>query len=69
VIELDGLEAGSAARLRDVPGVVSAEGGTVRTSAGRSDEVLRHVLAWDGVHVLSVRAGEAGSARAGDEAP
>jgi ABC-type Mn2+/Zn2+ transport system ATPase subunit len=69
VIELAGLEAGSAARLADVPGVVAAAGGTVRTTADRSDEVLRHVLAWDGVHVVSVRAGEAGSARAGDEAP
>ena len=58
VIELDGLEAGSAARLSTVPGVLSAEDGRVRTTGGRSDEVLRHVLAWDGVHVVSVRTAE-----------
>jgi ABC-2 type transport system ATP-binding protein len=61
VIELDGLEGDSAVRLRDLPGVVSAgvvsgADATVRVAAGRSDDLLRQVLTWDGVHVVSVRA-------------
>jgi ABC-type Mn2+/Zn2+ transport system ATPase subunit len=38
------------------PGAVSGAGATVRVAAGRSDDLLRQVLAWDGVHVVSVRA-------------
>lgn len=56
VIELDGLERESVTRIRDLPGVIGAEGTTVRVATGYSDEVLRQVLAWDGVHVVSVRA-------------
>jgi len=55
VIELTGLEASSAARLGGLPGVLSIDGGVVRVSAGASDEVLRQVLGWDGVHVTGVR--------------
>jgi ABC-2 type transport system ATP-binding protein len=58
IIELDGLEPGAAARLAKIPGVLSATGAIVRVAAARSDDVLRQVLAWDGVHVVSVRAGQ-----------
>lgn len=36
--------------------MIGAERTTVRVATGYSDEVLRQVLAWDGVHVVSVRA-------------
>ena len=58
IIELDGLEPGAAARLAEIPGVLSARGAIVSVAAARSDDVLRQVLAWDGVHVVSVRAGQ-----------
>ena len=54
-IELTGLEPASAALLGGLPGVLSCDGGVVRVSSGASDEVLRQVLGWDGVHVTSVR--------------
>jgi ABC-2 type transport system ATP-binding protein len=65
VIELDGMEQGSLARLEGVPGVLSsrpeAEGrAAVRVEAGESDAVLRQLLSWDGVHVTAVRTEEAG---------
>jgi ABC-2 type transport system ATP-binding protein len=56
VIELSGLERESAARLSSVPGVLSCDGGRLRVTASASDEVLRQVLSWDGVHVTAVRA-------------
>jgi ABC-2 type transport system ATP-binding protein len=56
VIELSGLERESAARLSSVPGVLSRDGGRLRVTASASDEVLRQVLSWDGVHVTAVRA-------------
>lgn len=55
VIELDGLDEESAARLRAVPGIRSVEGSVVRATAAHSDELLRTALSWDGVHVVSVR--------------
>jgi ABC-2 type transport system ATP-binding protein len=63
IIELDGLEPGAAARLAkipgvEIPGVLSARGAIACVAAARSDDVLRQVLAWDGVHVVSVRAGQ-----------
>jgi len=58
IIELDGLEPGAAARLAEIPGVLSARGAIASVAAARSDDVLRQVLAWDGVHVVSVRAGQ-----------
>jgi ABC-2 type transport system ATP-binding protein len=58
VIELAGVEGDSLARLAELPGVLSAgaEPGraVLRVSECRSDDVLRHVLAWDGVHVARV---------------
>jgi ABC-type multidrug transport system ATPase subunit len=70
LIELDGLEPASAAQLTSIPGVVSADrspaensaarnspaGDTLlRTTAAQSDDVLRELLAWNGVHVVSVQ--------------
>jgi ABC-type uncharacterized transport system ATPase subunit len=74
VIELGGLDADSAGRVRGLPGVVSARDATVgvmtlRVAAGRSDDVLRQVLAWDGVHVVSVRAEPAAPGSAGAGGP
>jgi ABC-2 type transport system ATP-binding protein len=58
VIELAGVEGDSLARLAELPGVLSAGAkpgrAVLRVSEWRSDEVLRHVLAWDGVHVARV---------------
>jgi ABC-type Mn2+/Zn2+ transport system ATPase subunit len=65
VIELTGLEPESAAVLRDLPGVLSCDGGAVRVPAAASDEVLRQVLAWDGVHVTAVRTEQADSGQDG----
>jgi ABC-2 type transport system ATP-binding protein len=67
-IELAGVEDGSLSRLASLPGVLAcaaaaADAPTVTSAAGRavvrvtaasSDDVLRAVLAWDGVRVLSV---------------
>jgi ABC-2 type transport system ATP-binding protein len=64
VIELTGLEPESAAVLRDLPGVLSCDGGAVRVPATASDEVLRQVLAWDGVHVTAVRTAQADTGQA-----
>jgi ABC-2 type transport system ATP-binding protein len=55
VIELTGLEPESVAQLSDLPGVLSRDGTAIRLSAGSSDEVLRRVLTWDGVHIVAVR--------------
>jgi hypothetical protein len=55
VIGLTGLEPASAA----LPGVLSLEDGVVRVSSAASDEVLRQVLGWDGVHVTGVRTEQA----------
>ena len=55
VIELTGLEPASATLLGGLPGVLSFDGTAVRVSSGASDEVLRQVLGWDGVHVTGVR--------------
>ena len=55
VIELAGLEPESAARLAAMAGVLSCDGSVVRVAAGLSDDVLRQVLSWDGVHVTAVR--------------
>jgi ABC-2 type transport system ATP-binding protein len=55
VIELSGLERESAARLSSVPGVLSCDGERLRVTASASDDVLRQVLSWDGVHVAAVR--------------
>jgi ABC-type multidrug transport system ATPase subunit len=60
VIELDGLEPESAGRAGGLPGVLGCEGSTLRVAAGCSDEVLRTVLSWDGVHVRAVHAGGRG---------
>jgi ABC-2 type transport system ATP-binding protein len=55
VISLDALDDESAARLADLPGVVSCDGSMARVASGASDHVLRTVLGWDGVHVREVR--------------
>jgi ABC-2 type transport system ATP-binding protein len=39
----------------EVPGVISASGGVLRVAAADSDDVLRRLLAIDGVHVAGVR--------------
>jgi len=41
--------------------VLSCDGTAIRVSAGGSDEVLRRVLSWDGVHVVAVRTETAAS--------
>ncbi|HEY7263392.1 MAG TPA: ABC transporter ATP-binding protein [Trebonia sp.] len=64
VIELTGLEPESAAVLRDLPSVLTCDGGAVRVPAAASDEVLRQVLAWDGVHVTAVRTEQANTRQA-----
>jgi len=62
IIEIAGLEASSQAQLMQLPGVESAAAEpddrglvVVIVSAARSDEVLRELLRWDGVHVRSVK--------------
>ena len=69
IIELSGLEAGSLPRLAQLPGVLSVSPDPTRgddparrlgqvavtVTAACSDAVLRHLLAWDGVHVTAVR--------------
>jgi ABC-2 type transport system ATP-binding protein len=62
VIELAGLEPASVVVLGRLAGVLSCAGGAVRVSSGASDEVLRQVLGWDGVHVTGVRAEQAAPA-------
>jgi ABC-type multidrug transport system ATPase subunit len=68
VIEIDGIEPDSLHRLADLPGVLECSGtgpeagrgrARIRVDAARSDEVLRHVLGWDGVHVAGLQAGYA----------
>lgn len=59
VIELTGLDRDSVARLAGIPGVLSCDSVTARVTGGMSDEVLRQVLTWDGVHVAAVREEEA----------
>jgi ABC-2 type transport system ATP-binding protein len=65
IVELAGLEDGSLALIRDMSGVLScaadAAPGSARVwvTARESDELLRRVLAWDGVHVTGVRAEQA----------
>ncbi len=82
VIELDGIEDGSLARIRDMPGVRSCSQiagssqrkaglATVLVTALGSDAVLRQVLSFDGVHVAAVRTeqpGDTAGGTAGDEA-
>jgi ABC-type multidrug transport system ATPase subunit len=63
VIELTGLEPASAALLGGLPGVLSCDGNVVRVSSGASDEVLRQVLGWDGVHVTDVRTEQTAAGR------
>jgi ABC-2 type transport system ATP-binding protein len=62
-IEIAGLEATSLARLERlslVESVAQRSGLVVVTvEAARSDELLRELLAWDGVHVRSVQPGPA----------
>jgi ABC-2 type transport system ATP-binding protein len=60
VIELSGLDSDSAVRIGGMAGVLSVSAGpagvrAARVAAGNSDEVLRQLLAWDGVHVAAVR--------------
>jgi hypothetical protein len=71
IIEIAGLEARSLTRLAQLPGVESvlaspagpgapqADGGVVEVTvtASRSDDLLRELLTFDGVHVRSVRPG------------
>ena len=71
IIEIAGLEARSLTRLAQHPGVESvlastagpgaprADGGVVEVTvaASRSDDLLRELLTFDGVHVRSVRPG------------
>ncbi len=58
IVALAGVEPGGGALIANMPGVLSCtvDGGhaTVRVAARASDEVLRRVLAWDGVHVTGV---------------
>jgi len=61
VIDLDGVEPETLARIESLLGVLSctaaaAAHATVRVRASGSDAVLRQVLTWDGVHVAAVRA-------------
>jgi ABC-2 type transport system ATP-binding protein len=59
LIELANVEPGPASQIAAIPGVISADGGMVLTTQAASDDVLRTILTWDGVHVVSVRAEEA----------
>jgi ABC-2 type transport system ATP-binding protein len=68
IIELAGLEAGSLDRLAAMPGALSTPAGAaprdeplrnlgpvrLTVSAADSDRVLRQLLNWDGVHIMSV---------------
>jgi ABC-2 type transport system ATP-binding protein len=64
-IEVLGVEAGSLAQLSRLPGVLTVEAGQaadtglIRVSvlAAASDAVLRHLLSWDGLHVVAMRTG------------
>jgi len=65
VIEVNGLEQASLARVATMPGVLSAQpdaadgaDGPIRVTvhATASDDVLRQVLSWGGAHVRAVRA-------------
>ena len=67
MIELTGLEPSSATVLDGLPGVLSCGDGAVRASSGVSDEVLRQVLGWDGVHVTGVRTEQAGQSGQGEQ--
>jgi ABC-type multidrug transport system ATPase subunit len=60
VIEVDGLDRGSLARARDLPGVLAADPGSagravIRVTGDQCDGLLRTVLSWDGAHVHAVR--------------
>jgi len=59
VVELVGVEAALVPRLAQMDGVlhVSAQTPRLRVTvlAAQSDDVLRQVLTWDGVHVVAVR--------------
>ena len=62
MIELAGVEDGSLSRLATLAGVLGCAGTgnrVVRVAASHSDDVLREVLAWDGVRVVSVAPGGA----------
>src|SRR5580692_4905239 len=64
-IEIAGLEPGSRAMLGRLPGVLAVdiendgEAGLSQATvlAPESDNVLRHLLSWDGVHVRAVHSG------------
>jgi len=56
MIDVDGLDPASAGQVRDLPGVLGFDASVIRVAAARSDDVLRTVLSWDGVHVRMVRA-------------
>jgi ABC-2 type transport system ATP-binding protein len=70
VIEVTGLEAGSLAQLNGLAGVLSVHPGAaageepghvigpmqVAVVAAQSDNVLRRLLSWDGLHVRAVHA-------------
>jgi ABC-type multidrug transport system ATPase subunit len=64
VIDLDGVEPETLARIESLLGVLSCTAATahatVRVRASGSDAVLRQVLTWDGVHVAAVRAEKEG---------
>ncbi len=64
VIDLDGVEPETLARIESLLGVLSCTAATahatVRVGASGSDAVLRQVLTWDGVHVAAVRAEKEG---------
>jgi len=66
-ITLERLDEESARLLAGLPGVISCDGPTARVAASASDQVLRTVLGWDGVHVREVRpgAGRGGAERGG----
>jgi ABC-2 type transport system ATP-binding protein len=65
VIDLDGVEPETLARIESLLGVLSCTAAspgsaTVRVGAWGSDALLRQVLTWDGLHVAAVRAEKEG---------
>lgn len=55
LITVSGLPPTTPTPYTDIPGVISASGGVLRVAAADSDEVLRRLLAIEGVHVVAVR--------------
>jgi ABC-type Mn2+/Zn2+ transport system ATPase subunit len=74
IVEVDGAEADSLRKIAGMAGVLSCEEvpdaragrAAVRVRAAESDQVLRQVLSFDGVHVTAVRADGAGRRDAAD---